>query len=88
MEYQIPFTQYVLPHGRKKPVSVAVDLPTYERSKEIIASGLAFECEVLGNGTVSLTITDPEHGDLDIRLAKNGPDVLGAVKSLVMEFVI
>ena len=54
----IPFTQYLLPNGRRKEVTIEVDQDVAEKARELIAEGLAFECEVLTTGHVSLTITD------------------------------
>lgn len=56
------------------------------KARAIIARGFAFECEVLRSGEASLTITDPEEGDLDIRIVMNGPDVRAAVEDLVTRF--
>jgi hypothetical protein len=82
----IPFTQYMRPNGRAVPVSIAVDPEVAAIAQTIRARGLAFECEVLTTGQVSLTITDPEEGDLDIRVVENGPGVREAVEDLVRNF--
>jgi hypothetical protein len=84
--HPLTFTQYVAPHGYKRQCAVEVLTPVYDRAKAIMALGLAFECEVLSTGDVSLTITHPDNGDIDIRVVPNGPAVLDAVNSLVMEF--
>jgi hypothetical protein len=83
---EIRFTQYLLPHGRRRETSIEVADDVAEKARAIIAEGLAFECEVLSTGHASLTITDPEEGDLDIRIVPNGPGVREAVESLVREF--
>lgn len=83
----IPFTQYVLPDGRAKTVSIKA--PTDDvarRAKSIIERGFRFECEILGTGDVSLTVTDPDEGDMDIELCRNGPAVLQALERLVTRF--
>jgi hypothetical protein len=84
MSATIPFTQYMRPDGR--PVSVSVNRPSdiAEKAAAIIARGLVFECEELADGTVSLTITDPDEGDVDIELVPNGPGVPAAVDRLVL----
>lgn len=82
----IPFTQYMLPNGRRQETSIEVDADVATKARELIAEGLCFECEVLTTGSVSLTITDPEEGDLDIRIHANGPGIREAVEDMVREF--
>lgn len=82
----IPFTQYLRPNGRRAAVSIEVAPDVATKAHSIIARGLSFECEVLSTGQVSLTITDPEEGDLDIRVVTNGPGVREAVEDLVRRF--
>lgn len=82
----IPFTQYLRPNGRRKEVTIEVSPDVASKAHAIIARGLAFECEELSTGQVSLTITDPEEGDLDIRVVPNGPGVREAVEDLVSRF--
>lgn len=82
----IPFTQYMLPHGRKVSVSIEVADDVAAKAAELIAQGVCFECEVLTTGQVSLTITDPDLGDLDIRIRQNGPGIREAVEDMVRQF--
>lgn len=82
----IPFTQYLRPNGRKKAVSVEVSPDIAEKARSIIAKGLCFECEVLMTDQVSFTITDPDEGDLDVRVCFNGPGVVETVEDLVRSF--
>lgn len=82
----IPFTQYLLPAGRKRPVLIEVAPDIAEKARTIIAQGLSFECEILTTGQVSLTITDLEEGDLDIRVVPNGPGMVEAVEEMVRDF--
>lgn len=84
--HMIPFTQYLLPDGRKKSTFIGVHMDVADRARSIAAKGLAFECELLTTGQVSLTITDPEKGDLDIRVVPNGPGVREAVEEMVRRF--
>jgi hypothetical protein len=81
--HMIPFTQYLLPDGRKKSTFIGVHIDVADRAREIIAKGLAFECELLTTGEASFTITDPEKGDLDIRVVPNGPGVREAIEEMV-----
>lgn len=82
----IPFTQYMMPNGRKVPVSIEVADDVYATATKLIDAGLCFECEVLTTGQVSMTITDPEEGDLDIRVRPNGPGIREAVEDMVRNF--
>ena len=82
----IPFTQYMRPDGRAVPVSINVSPDVATKARAIIARGLVFECEVLSTGQVSMTITDPKEGDLDIRVRVNGPGIREAVEDLVLRF--
>jgi hypothetical protein len=87
MTYAVPFTQYLPPDGRKKEVFIEVDQETGEMAALILTRGFVFECEVLRTGDVSLTITDPEEGDVDIRVIPNGPKVPEAVRDLIRNFI-
>lgn len=82
----IPFTQFIPPHGKRRPTSIEVAPDVHERAMSLIANGLLFECEVLSTGQVSVTITDEEDGDLDIRVIPNGPGVREAVEEMVRQF--
>lgn len=82
----IPFTQYMRPDGRAVPVTIEVAPDVADKARAIIARGLRFECECLATGQVSMTITDPEEGDLDIRLRDNGPGIREAVEDMVLRF--
>jgi len=82
----IPFTQYKLPDGRRVEISIERPTSVAEKARQIIDAGYVFECEVLTTGDVSLTITDPEEGDLAFQVCANGEAVPGAVDRLVEEF--
>jgi hypothetical protein len=82
----ITFTQFVLPRGDRRYVSIEVAPDVASKADTIVARGFRFECELLRTGQVSLTITDPEEGDADIRVVPNGPGVRDAVEDLVRRF--
>lgn len=85
----IPFTQYLLPHGRRTTTEIERGAEVEAKAREIIAAGYRFECEILTTGEVSLTIHDAEDGiDVDIAVVPNGPGVGEAVDKLVNEFRI
>ena len=82
----IPFTQYLRPDGRPKRVTIERSAAIESKAADILKQGLVFECEVLHDGTISLTITDPDEGDLAIELCPNGPAVPEAVDRLIEGF--
>jgi hypothetical protein len=86
---EIPFIQYVLPHGRRK--EIAVDRPEEVAAPALvlIEKGYRFECEMLTDmETVSLTVVGPDDdGDIAIELSRNGPEIIGAVDRLVTKAV-
>lgn len=80
----IPFTQYLMPGGRK--TSVEIDRPpeVEQLADEVISRGWVFECEMLRTGAISFTVSDGED-DVCIELSPNGPQVLDAVDKLVRD---
>ena len=79
---RIPFTQYLLPDGRKKSVSVDRSPRVNALAHALIDKGFVFECEVLSTGQVSVTISDGED-DVEIKVVRNDPDVGPAVDAMV-----
>ena len=82
----IPFTQFMRPDGRRRSTGIDVAEDVASKARKLIADGLAFECEVLATGEASFTITDPDEGDLDIRVVPNGPGVREAIEEMVRHF--
>ena len=82
---QVTFTQFVLPRGEKREVSIERPQAVADKADRIIAAGLKLECEVLRTGDVSLTIADDEQ-DLAIKVVPNGPGVPEAVDELIINF--
>lgn len=81
----VPVTQFMLPDGRRKAITVERPREIAERAHKIIGRGLRFEAEVLMTGQVSLTVSDPgEEVDLFIEISPNGPEVLEAFDRLVL----
>lgn len=78
----IPFTQFVLPDGRRR--RVFIDRPEHieEAAEAIMAQGYRFEIEVLTTGHVSMTVTDDD-GDLCVEVVPNDHRVSPAVDRLV-----
>lgn len=73
MTGQVEITQFMRPNGRPVAQRLEVDGATLARCLLIKESGYWFECEVLMDGTVSITITDDDK-DHDIELIQNVPD--------------
>jgi len=83
----IPFTQYILPDGRREHVEISRPevAPLADR---FIEAGGKFECEMLNDyKTISLTAAfetgDAGWQDIAIKLVPNGPEVPHAVSALV-----
>lgn len=81
----IPFTQYLLPDGRKKIIEIDLDEIYGDAANMIIDSGCVFEIEILNTGHISMTISDDED-DLFIEVCNNGPDVPIRVMKMIDDF--
>lgn len=82
----IPFTQYVLPRGRRHAILIDRPAEVEALSQRFIDAGGKYEAEVLTTGQVSLTAVlnvDGELQDVAIKISNNGPDVPPAVDDLV-----
>ena len=85
--FDIPFTQHLMPDGRKSAVTIEIDEPTYRKAMQIIDAGFVFEVELLSDyRTMSATITEPRLGDAAICTAENGPDVPVKIKAMIERF--
>jgi len=81
----VPFTQYLLPDGRR--TQVLIDMPEEVEgiARRFIASGGRYECEILTTGDVSITKRRGEEGDVAIAVCPNGPEVPANVDKVVRE---
>lgn len=81
----IPFTQYLMPHGRRQEVDIDRPEDVEAKARAVMDAGYFFELELLSDWqTVSLTVADRTNGeDLEIELVRNGPAVPDAVDRLV-----
>lgn len=84
----VTFTRYLMPDGRRTTVTIDCPHDVADKADQLHSRNLVLECEVLRTGEVSLTITDQEEEDVDIRVVPNGPAVPEAVYDLVREFDI
>lgn len=83
----IPFTQYLRPHGRSKPVTIERPEDIERLARVLIDGGCRFECEELQTGDVSFTVEVCDRGEyipLSGEVCANGPDVPAAVDRLVV----
>jgi len=78
----IPFTQYLLPNGRKSYQLIDRPEDIEDIARRFIASGGRYECEVLRTGEVSLTAVKYDD-DVEIVLSANGPSIPDKVDELV-----
>lgn len=83
----IPFTQYVLPHGRTREETIERPAEIEALARKFIESGGRYECEILTTGEVSFTAVFCGDGgdeqDVEIEICANGPAVQEAVDTLV-----
>ena len=83
--YKIPFTQYLLPDGRKKEIEIERPKDIYKKAMSIIEAGYWFEIEVLSTGHINMTISDDED-DYDMEIAINALGVSLAVDKMINHF--
>jgi hypothetical protein len=88
----IPFTQYVLPDGRRRAVRIERSVEVESLARSLVEWGVHFDAETLRTGDVSLTAEfdeDDERAErlgtpvLAIETCANGPAVQEAVDRLV-----
>lgn len=87
-KFDIPFTQYVMPHGRKRETSIPMPEADYRQWEKVRDAGLTMGVELLSDYvTVSQTIEDRAIGaDFDIELCANGPEVPKALSKMLARF--
>lgn len=68
-------TQYMRPDGRQQAVETELPVEVLGAYKHMENFGCRLECEVLRTGEVSVTVTHPDMGDIDISVNPNGPEV-------------
>ncbi len=81
----IPFTQYLLPNGRRKKIVISRPEDIHDKAMAIMCGGYCFEIEILPNGLVYMAIADNE-GDRDNEIVRNGPEVPTAVDKMITRF--
>lgn len=83
----IPFTQYMLPNGRRRAEKIDRPPEIEALAERFIAAGGRYECEILTTGLVSITavfLVGNELQDIAIEVCpNNGPAVEDAVDFVV-----
>ncbi len=83
----VPFTQYLRPHGRPVDVWIERDPHVAALAKRLVEAGYRFDIEELSDRTVSMTVEKRDMREDDapiaIELCPNGPDVPGMVDKLI-----
>lgn len=74
----IPFTQYLMPDGRTRPMTIDRPAEIERKARDLIEAGYRFEIEVLMTEEISMEIVkdvpDPDINDsLGIEVCFNGP---------------
>ena len=83
----IPFTQYLMPDGRRSQVLIDRSPEIEARARRIIDLGYRFEIEMLSDyASIHMTITNDEHGDVASEIVTNGPAVPEAVDRMICGF--
>jgi hypothetical protein len=82
---QIPFTQFLMPNGEQRTISIPLEDDCFEKYKEISACGCRLTAEMLRTGECSFCIEHPD-GDFDCRICPNGPQVPILVTEMIRDF--
>lgn len=84
--FDVPFTQYLMPDGRKRDTSIAMPIDLKPMVDKILNAGYRFEIEMLTTGEISMEVADPVTEDsLAMEICKNGPEVPISTESLIKE---
>lgn len=82
----IPFTQYLMPDGRKRQESTVRPPEIEKMAHSVIAKGYKFEIEVLNNGYVNMEVVGGEEDKaIAHEITVNGPEVIAGVDKLVTD---
>lgn len=80
----IPFTQFLMPDGRKRDEAISRPAHIEAMAKELLNRGCNFEIEMLSTGEISLEVMRGEES-LAHELCSNGPAVPIAADSIVTQ---
>lgn len=80
----IPFTQFMLPDGRRVETSISRPTAIGDTAQRLIESGHEFQVEMLTTGEISVTCFNvADEQDIAIEICPNGPEVPLAVDKVV-----
>jgi len=63
-------TRYFLPHGHKERYLITTTPHLAEVARKLFSMGYTIECETLSTGEFSITVTDPQEGDILMEIAE------------------
>ena len=78
----IPFTQYLMPDGRQKEVTIDMPANVEQAARALIEKGCHFDIEMLSTGLISMTC---EKGDdlISMEVCPNDERVVAGVEKIV-----
>ena len=81
----IEFTQYMLPDGRTRLITIDVDEETGKIAHALQENGVRLDIEILTTGVISMTaeMSDDDENLLAIELCPNGPGMEDVVTKLI-----
>ena len=87
---EIPFTQYLLPDGRKRSVRINRPDEIATKAQRLIDIGCRLEIEMLRTGEISMSVErepvgDDDDGVLAMEVCNNGPEVPARVDKMISE---
>ena len=90
MTWQIPFTEYMLPNGRRKINHyITEDEEVFSKALQLIGANYSFTVELLRTGEVSVCIVDnQEEEDVVIKVARNNAELVATVDAMILGFHI
>jgi hypothetical protein len=88
-DYLIPFTEFVLPDGRRRALQWHTkDRALAAKADAIITNGFTFEIERLRGGVISVTITHENGGDMSHVLSHSDTTLTTKIEAMIRGFNI
>lgn len=78
----IPFTQYLMPDGRKKLAAIEMEAEVEAKAKTLLEKGCHFDIEVLNTGMISMTCEKGEEL-ISIAICENNFAVVDSVRLII-----
>ncbi len=84
---EIEFTQYLMPDGKQKKITIDRPNAIAEKAKQLLEKNCRFEIEMLTTGHISMTIEQDgvrkEPAILAHEICSNGPEVITRVDKII-----